>query len=418
MKGFWTMLKMNLKMLVRNKGYLVCIVLVPLVAVLMLTTNGFASDGTVDETGSIKEWSEDEMALSLSNETLMVKVYDANQTESSEYLLNQLLRAGFYEVYREKNTEITEEEIEAVAKDIFERSSVRAILYIPEDFDSVAVKDGKLNLKIYQGYEDARVTILTGDLVSICQVIAGYQNQYSDNKEEFNNVLQQQEIEQMEQQIVKLQKETALNLNVEQKEQSSQIGYSLAFLTVSFIFSGVFIASIIIHEYENKTMNRLELSMSTRVCYFLVKICCIIVTSVIQTIVLGIGITLIVKSDFGISMGEYLFFVFLQGLIFNLLSVVIGLIVNNVLVTTAVSFMSYTLSSLLGGLYFPLSEGGIWGRLARLFPQHWMIQASEMLMAGKSGVNTMYVIVILAFLLVLGTVGLLAAKVRSTSVTA
>jgi len=204
-----------------------------------------------------------------------------------------------------------------------------------------------------------------------------------------------------------------LQLTTQQEDQKTSIGYSLAFLTIGFLFSGVFIAATVVEERQNRVYNRIVLSKSSMINYGLVKLCLIFITVMIQTGILAIGIKLFVEIDFGISFSSYIFFVFGLGLIFNTFSVVVGIITNNVLTSNYIAFLVWCISDLLAGLYFPLdAAAGWWGKISMMMPQRWVIKAAEMLMAGKSGVHSMYILVVVSYLIIISSVGFMSIKIR------
>jgi len=47
-----------------------------------------------------------------------------------------------------------------------------------------------------------------------------------------------------------------------------------------------------------------------------------------------------------------------------------------------------------------------------MMPQRWVLKAAEMLMAGKSGVYSMYILVVVSYLIVISSVGYMGIKLR------
>jgi ABC-2 type transport system permease protein len=93
--------------------------------------------------------------------------------------------------------------------------------------------------------------------------------------------------------------------------------------------------------------------------------------------------------------------------------VVIGVITNNVLSSNYIAFLVWCLSCLLAGLYFPLDGASDWWtRISYLMPQRWVVKTSEMLMAGKGGAYSMYLLAIAGYLIVITSVGLMGIKIR------
>jgi ABC-2 type transport system permease protein len=55
---------------------------------------------------------------------------------------------------------------------------------------------------------------------------------------------------------------------------------------------------------------------------------------------------------------------------------------------------------------------GWWAKISLLMPQRWVIKAAELLMAGKSGVYSMYVLVVISYIIVIMSVGLMGIAIR------
>jgi len=414
MSGLLTMMKMNLKLLLRNKGYLAFLIILPIVSVLMLNIKtGSGVDGGND-TYEIHELSkQNESIFNVTNTKLNVKVYDCNDSELSNYIIEELAKAGSYRIYRYKGEAMNIQEARQESLNTTNHNVLGAVIYIPNDFETQILSGNKSNMIVFEATTDARITLLKSNLDSFVQSVSRYAEITGYNKASLKTLLNTSVENEMSKEIVGIEVGNTLQLTTQQQDQKSSIGYSLAFLTIGFLFSGVFIAATVVEERQNKVYNRIVLSKSSIINYGLVKLGLIFITVMIQTSILAIGIKLIVKTDYGIPFSSYIFLVLGLGLIFNTFSVVIGIITNNVLTSNYIAFLVWCLSDLLAGLYFPLdAAAGWWGKISMMMPQRWVLRASEMLMAGKSGVYSMYILVVVSYLIVISSVGFMAIKMR------
>ena len=414
MSGLLTMMKMNLKLLLRNKGYLAFLIILPVVSVLMLNirTGSGLESGT--DSYEIHELSkQNESIFNVTNTKLNVKVYDCNDSELSNYVIEELAKSGSYRIYRYKGEDMNIQEARQEALNTSNHNVLGAVIYIPNSFETQILNGNGSNMVVFEATSDARITLLEKNLDSFLQSVSEYASMTGYNKIALNILLNTSVENEMSKEIVGIEVGNTLQLTTQQEDQKTSIGYSLAFLTIGFLFSGVFIAATIVEERQNRVYNRIVLSKSSIINYGLVKTCLIFITVMIQTGILAIGIKLFVKTDYGIPFSSYIFFVFGLGLIFNTFSVVVGIITNNVLTSNYIAFLVWCLSDLLAGLYFPLdAAAGWWGKISMMMPQRWVIKAAEMLMAGKSGVYSMYILVVVSYLIVISSVGFMGINIR------
>ncbi len=414
MQGFYTMLKMNLKLLLRNKGYLAALIILPVLSVIMLCLNTSDEMYSQDNTGIIHELSSDDQGLlNITNSTLSIKVYDSSNSKLSEYILQELVKTQTFSVNRYLSGTMELDEVREKALYSANHNVIGAIIYIPENFEEEILSGKESNLILFEAVEDGRVDLLESNINTYLQSLYHYAYATGYNKEELYQLLDTSQANEFSKETVSIEVGDTLNLTIKQKGQSSNIGYSFAFLTISFLFSGIFIASTVIEERQNRVYNRFVLSRASMINYGLVKLAMVFLTVVLETGITAIVIKLLVKTDFGISFVDYILIVFCLGLLFNLLSVVIGLLTNNVLTSNYIAFTLWCFSCMFGGLYFPLDAASkLWSRASMLMPQRWAVKVSEMLMAGKSGVYGMGLLAFLGFLIFIACIGLLGVKIR------
>lgn len=417
MKGFLVMLKINCKLLLRSKGYLCCIILIPIIAVILINVDGSFAKEEGEKSNVVMEWKSVSDTSDLEYTKLTVKVYDYSNSEASAYLLEKLAQTHTYKLYLVNTSKgATEkesyEDILENAKKLMESSTVRAILYIPEDFLDVISKEEGSPVKIIKGYNDSRIELLQSNIEWYCSKIQIANKIAIKNGDKIENVLNNATKQELKKNVSVLEDEGGVVLDEKQQESRSRIGYALSILTVSFIFSGVFIVDILIKEKENRCINRISLSLTTNRCYVIVKLCLILITAIIQVIVFGIGTYLTLGTNVGIPYSAFIGMVLLQGILFNFVSLVIGVIVNNLLGTTFLSFTVWSMSCLLAGLYFPVVSGSTLEKISMFTPQRWFIKSTEMFMIGTKGVFIQYTQIFLAFMIVFFTISMISLKIQ------
>lgn len=413
MDGFITILKMNLKLLFRNKGYLTLLIILPIISVFMLHIQIASSVDGNDTVNTIYELQKEEsMIFNVEDNKWNIKVYDCSHSKTSDYLLQELADTGFYRIYRYKSAQMSETKRKQQVLYSMNKNVLGAVIYIPKDFETKVLEGKKSDITLYQGRKDPRISLLQENLNSYLQSMNTYAKMTDYNAKNFNQVLKNAKKNEIKKQIITVKSKDALNLSSKQQSYSSSIGYSVAFLTIGFLFSGVMIASTVIEEKQNKVYQRIVLSKFKVFSYVTIKMLLMLFTVALHTAFLAILLRFFMKVDFGISYRNYIFLVFCFGLIFNSLSVVIGILTNNVLTANYMAFFVWCISNILAGAYFPIDATSKWFLHASLLmPQRWVIKTAEMLMLGKSNVYPMYLLVVFGYLIIIFTVGFIGIRI-------
>lgn len=414
MIGVVTMLKMNLKLLLRNKGYLAFLIILPFLSVIMLNLEAYSIVGGDKATNYIKELEhEDELIMNVVNTKLSVKVYDSSDSKLSDYIIEELAKTGSYLIHRYKGEPLEVEEAREKALKWANTNVIGAVIYIPSSFEAEILSGKDSNIMVFEANQDGRINLLVSNIEAYVHSLYRYAAINGSDLTGLEKLLDTSKQNEMVEEVVSIEVGDTLNLSTEQQGKSMNIGLSLTFLTIGFLFSGVFIAATVVDERNNRVYNRVVVSPSSLGNYGLVKMVLVLLTVLIQTGFIAIAIKLIVKTDFGIPFGTYLLLVLCLGLVFNMFSVVIGVLVNNVLTSNYIAFLVWCLSSLLAGLYFPLDgASGWWSKMSLLMPQRWVVKTSEMLMVGKNNAYGMYLLIIAGYLIVIVSIGLMGIKLR------
>ena len=203
-------------------------------------------------------------------------------------------------------------------------------------------------------------------------------------------------------------------LTNKQLDQKALMGYAFAFLTLGFVFGGVLIAYSVIRERKDMVLTRVKLSLLTDAQYFAAKFICGGIVSFLFAIVTSV-ITLSIDADkLGMSRVGFFSMIFLLGLIFCSLSLMIGILFDDVMSATVSAFILWTLSSLLSGLYFSLDAAGdAIKTMSYLMPSKWFLDATEMMMLGDNKVYFMILCVTAAYLIVTLGLGSIGIKIRN-----
>ena len=411
------LVKMSLKLLLRNKGFLFFLIVTPILSTVILSIK---MDHTVYSDNSDKE-----LVMELSDyaekavyvgdtSACIIKVYDASNSELSEYVLNQMAGTGLFSVCRADVSGLTEEEIDAAAKrDAFD-DRAGMLLYLKDDFDGAVLRGNwEQGIKLYAVSEDERQEIFVTELTELLGRIKQVQTIVGDDVTVMLEMLTEIEDELPEKEVVNFAGKEAIELTEKQINQRTQIGYAFAIITLGFLFCGVCVAHSVIEEQNNKVFTRVLLTKLSGRDYFISKFAVAIVISLMQTIVLAVCLSFIPGLDVGMSMISFLFIIFLLGLIFGTLSLLIGVILGDVMSSNYAVFAIWSISALLAGLYFPLDDTTkALKTLSYLMPQRWFMDASELLLVGNKSAYSVVLCVTVAYLIVIISVGGVGLKIK------
>lgn len=411
------LVKMNLKLLLRNKGFLFFLIVTPALSAFLLSAK---TEHTVYIDGSdkevileLKDYTEKAVYLG-DTSACIIKVYDASNSELSDYVLNRMAAAGMFSVCRADVSGLTEEEVEEIAKrDAFDdRAGV--LLYLKKDFDA-AVLDGtwEQSMKLYVVSEDKRQELFVTELTDLLAVIKQVQSVAGDDITVMLEMLMDIQDKLPEKKVVNLSGKDEISLTDRQVNQRTQIGYAFAIITLGFLFCGVCVAHSVIEEQNNKVFIRVMLTKMNGRDYFISKFVAAFVISVMQTLVLAVCLSFIRGLDVGMSIMSFLVVIFLLGLIFSTLSLLLGVVLGDVMSSNYAVFAIWSISALLAGLYFPLDyTTKALKTLSYLMPQRWFMDASELLLTGDKSAYSMLLCITAAYLIVIISVGGVGLKIK------
>lgn len=411
------LVKMSLKLLLRNKGFLFFLIVTPALSAFILSVKM--------EHAVYSDASDKEMILELKDCTqkavylgdtsaCIIKVYDDSNSELSEYILNQMAGLGMFSICRGDASGLTEETVDEIAKkDAFD-DRAGMLLYLKEDFDEAALNgDWEQGIKLYAVSEDERQELFITELSALLARIKQVQSFAGDDITVILETLTGIQDKLPEKKVVNLAGKEEIVLTEQQVNQRTQIGYAFAFITLGFLFCGVCVAHSVIEEQNNKVFTRVMLTKTSARDYFISKFAVAFVISVMQTMVLAVCLSIMPGLDVGINIISFLVVIFLLGLIFSTLSLLLGVVLGDVMSSNYAMFAIWSISALLAGLYFPLDDTTkALKTLSYLMPQRWFMDASELLLIGDKSASSMLLCVTAAYLIVIISVGGVGLKIK------
>lgn len=416
-----SLIKMSLKLLLRNKGFLFFLLATPVLSAFILNIKLdhtiYLDDANAKTIVELDDCTEKAVYLG-DTSACIVKVYDASGSELSEYVLNKLAATSMFSICRCDVSDMTEKEVFAQAKkDAFDdRAGV--LLYLKKEFtQAVLDHDWELGLQIYSVSEDERQELFETELTNLLGQIKQVQILAGEDSSVIVDMLESIDREMPEKKIVSLAEKEGVVLTEEQVNQRTQIGYAFAFITLGFLFCGVCVAHTVIEEQNNKVFTRVMLTKACSRDYFFSKFVVACIICILQTLVLGLCLSAIRNLDFGINIVSFLLVIFLLGLIFSTLSMLLGVILGDVMSSNYAVFAIWSISALLSGLYFPLDDTtAALKTLSYLMPQRWFLDVSEMLLAGDNSAYSMLFYVTAAYMIVIISLGSVGLKMKRQEV--
>lgn len=412
-----TLVKMSLKLLLRNKGFLFFLIATPALSAFILSVKMdhaiYVDDSDREVILELTDYSQKAVYVG-DTSACIIKVYDASNSELSEYVLNQMASTGMFSVCRADVSGLTEEEVYEIAKkDAFD-DRTGMLLYLKADFDE-AVLDGKWeeSVKLYVVSEDERRELFVTELTDLFARIKQIQSFAGNDISVILETLADIQSKLPAKRIVNLAGREEVVLTEQQVNQRTQIGYAFAFITLGFLFCGVCVAHSVIEEQNNKVFTRIMLTKLSSRDYFISKFVVAVIISVMQTLVLAVCLSFIRGLDVGMSGMSFLVVIFLLGLIFGTLSLLLGVILGDVMSSNYAVFAIWSISALLAGLYFPLDDTTkALKALSYLMPQRWFMDVSELLLVGDKSAYSMLLCVTAAYLIITISVGGVGLKVK------
>ena len=413
-----TIIKSTMTLLFRNKGFWFFILIAPILSTFVLnvkvtnrSTYNLADDTKIIELDQASE----KVAYFGSKGKYVVKVYDASESELSEYMLNKISKSGMILVCRVKAPGMTKDEADARVKTDGVEDRMGSALYLSKDFDEELLSGSmKDSLIIYNLSDDEREELFSNEIrLAVSQIRMAAASSAGDTTGILSALSKMDES--IPSKTVKtFSKKDSVDLTNEQLDNKMTLGYAFAFLTLGYVFAGIFIAHTVIRERNDMVLTRIRLTNLGDAGYFAGKIVSGAIVSLVMTVIMG-GCSLIIDSEkFGMSRMTFILEIFLMGIIFCTISLMIGVLFGNAMSANIAAFVLWSMSSLLSGLYFPLdSTTDAVKALSYTMPQRWFLNGTERLMVGDNKGFLLMIGVTAAYLIIALSLGSIGIKYRN-----
>lgn len=400
-----TLVKTTLKLLFRNVAFWCFLLITPLISLLIMNLNHNYQVATNDnENYEIVELQEGEKVSYYGTTSYAVKVYDACGSRLSNDLLNDLASVGMYKFCRVGFEGKTFEDYqECVKKDAY-NDRMGAAIYIPEDFDERLYKGEKDTIMTSVISDDERTELFLDDMeLTLGQMIAAGD---AETFEKLRNDTPAKE-------IVAVPEKGEIVLTTEQSNEKMEIGYAMAFLTMGFVFCGIFVAHTAITEQKNLVHTRIMLTGDRYGLYFVSKFVVSFIVSLMLTVIVAVGLVFVDIGGLGVSKPMLVLIVFLLGVVESALSLLLGIVSGEIMSSNFVAFTLWALSSCLSGLYFPLDDTTkLIKALSFLMPQKWFMSSVDMFYTQDNNVYFVLLCITVAYLILILSIGSVGLKLR------
>ncbi|SDA26511.1 ABC-2 family transporter protein [Ruminococcus sp. YE71] len=411
-----SVIKTTMKLLLRNKGFIFFLTVIPLLSTLILSLKvDHDVDHCVTEQKVIELDSAETRAIYKGDhEAFIIKVYDGSESELSGYLLDTLAAGSMFSVCRADVTDMSGDEVRKRAeKDAFD-DRAGMIMYLKAGFDSAVMNDSLSDgIELFKVSEDGRQEMFTTELSDILSRMYRSGTVCGGDSSKTIEMLHTISGQMPKKTVKNIAGGNKTVLTAEQNNNKTQIGYAFAFLTLGFMFSGVFAAHTVITESNNKVYTRIMLTGISNMKYFTAKFIVVVMMCLLQTGVLAVCLTFIKDLDLGMPYGLFLVIVFLLGLIFGSFSMLTGIVFGDIMSSNYAVFAVWSVSAMLSGLFFPIGETSeLLRSISYLMPQRWFIEACEKLITGGSGAFRILASATVSYLIVIISLGSVGLKIR------
>ena len=407
------LVKTSMKLLFRTKAFWFFLILMPMLSTLILKVKFDSSAAYLDNMEEkITELESDDSKVAYygGKGEYVVKVYDASHSEMSEYVLNKLAKSGLILVCRAdiSDKELADDYIDKrIKKDGYE-DKMGVALFVQPDFEEKA-SAGKTEeaVTIYVLSDDERTEALENELkFQLARVNSA--SGKMDTLEVGDDLLPEKE-------LVSVAGTNGRNLTIKQTNQKTQMGYAFAFMTLGYVFCGIFVAHSAIKEQKNGVYTRISLTRASTLKYYASKFVTTFIISLMIAVVVSLCSIVLDVNDLGMSKPTYILIIFMQGLIFSSLSMLIGILLGDVMSANVAAFCTWCFSALLSGLYFPLNyTSTALKAISFMMPQKWFLEGTEMIFVGDNKALPMLICITVAYIAVSVSLGSLGLKMRRT----
>ncbi len=407
------LVKTSMKLLFRTKAFWFFLILMPMLSTLILKVKFDSSAAYLDNMEEkITELESDDSKVAYygGKGEYVVKVYDASHSEMSEYVLNKLAKSGLILVCRAdiSDKELTDDYVDKrIKKDGYEDKMGVALFVQPDFEEKASAGKAEETVTIYVLSDDERTEALENELkFQLARVNSA--SGKMDTLEVGDDLLPEKE-------LVSVAGTNGRNLTIKQTNQKTQMGYAFAFMTLGYVFCGIFVAHSAIKEQKNGVYTRISLTRASTLKYYASKFVTTFIISLMIAVVVSLCSIVLDVNDLGMSKPTYILIIFMQGLIFSSLSMLIGILLGDVMSANVAAFCTWCFSALLSGLYFPLNyTSTALKAMSFMMPQKWFLEGTEMIFVGDNKALPMLICITVAYIAVSVSLGSLGLKMRRT----
>jgi len=412
-------LKTTMKLLFRNKGFWFFMIAAPLLSIIMLNIkvadSSYYAAGVESENLLELEGPKEKVAyFNNGNGALIIKVYDASGSSLSEYLLKKLAGNGMFKILRAKTEGMTDEDFKERLKTDGLEDRMAAAMFIRSDFDTkIVAGDSKGAFEIALLSDDGRWEMLKTEAENISGKMIAAAALSGRDDVKILETLEEEDKYMMVKEVINHRSPDERTLTKEQNNEKTRMGYVFAFLTLGFMFCGIFVAHTVIQEQKEQVITRIKLTNTGSIKYFFAKFLAGVIISLLQTFILGLGLLFADLEQSGMTRVEILILTFLLGLIFCSISLLLGILFEEVMTANVVAFTIWSLSSMLSGLYFPLNATTkLIKVISSIMPQKWFMEGTEMIFTGDKSAYVMLLCIVAAYLTFVISLGGLGLKMK------
>lgn len=377
-KNACRMAKTSSKLLLRNKAFFVVGILIPIMATLLI--NMWSGMATVEIQDTVYELTDmdEQVAYGVDFNRYPVKIYDKANNEDTREICENINAAGMFQVFRVAADTYDDETINESIRNTTLNDKIGAI---------VILADNENDIKLYSVGEDERFELFKNTLEF---VVMNHTNVTADNHITYVTVGADDAVDYY---------------------QTRDFSYCLAIASMAFIFGGVLVLSTVITEKNDNVYSRLMMTSATKGSYLLSKVMLAVAFALIQSVIMSISFTFFVKSNIGISPWQFFIVLFLEGLIFSLVSLCSGLFINSVAASSLLAFAIWSMSALLAGTYFDISNASdLYKKVALIMPERWAMLAVTRFVNGDNSGYSLILCATAAFLVIIFVVGIIGLK--------
>ncbi len=398
METFWMMLKVNVKLILRNKQSFFLILFIPVLCTLIL--NLTTRDEEKDPAHEFK---------------MGVYILNESGSELSNRLIETLENDPSMIIERTDSRISHEESVESFFIKKANRSMKSSFIYIPKDFENKVINGDAQDLILFYDTEaDERAKLLEVHLNTFLVKYLMFGRVAQGNKEVFYDLINKDKESKIQYTNVIIDKEGDV-ISHNQAAYSFSMKMFVAALTVVMIFGNNIIIGLFFKEKHNQVLRRIQLTRASILNYTSAKIILAVISLSIQTVLIMLSIQLMVNADLGIGISTIGILIFGLGLVMIAVSTCSAVFIDSISTANYLGVGLIAITNMLAGLYFPLETAPAWMQNAAMFlPQRWFVFTASEVVLGNKHAFYQYGIVVGAMMIFFLAIALFGFKMNKS----